>query len=34
MELLRTSYMPTHTDEQLNRVLGTFEQVGKEMGLI
>jgi 8-amino-7-oxononanoate synthase len=34
MELLRTSYMATHTDEQLNRVLGTFEQVGKEMGLI
>jgi 8-amino-7-oxononanoate synthase len=34
MELLRTSYMATHTDEQLNRVLGIFEQVGKEMGLI
>jgi 8-amino-7-oxononanoate synthase len=33
-ELLRTSYMATHTDEQLNRVLGIFEQVGKEMGLI
>jgi 8-amino-7-oxononanoate synthase len=33
-ELLRTSYMATHTDEQLNRVLGVFEQVGKEMGLI
>jgi 8-amino-7-oxononanoate synthase len=33
-ELLRTSYMATHTDEQLNRVLGTFEQVGKQMGLI
>jgi 8-amino-7-oxononanoate synthase len=33
-ELLRTSYMATHTDDQLNRVLGTFEQVGKEMGLI
>jgi 8-amino-7-oxononanoate synthase len=34
MELLRTSYMATHTDEQLNRVLGIFEQVGKELGLI
>ena len=34
MELLRTSYMATHTDEQLNRVLGIFEQVGKQMGLI
>jgi 8-amino-7-oxononanoate synthase len=33
-ELLRTSYMATHTDDQLNRVLGIFEQVGKEMGLI
>jgi 8-amino-7-oxononanoate synthase len=32
--LLRTSYMATHTDEQLDRVLGTFEQVGREMGLI
>jgi 8-amino-7-oxononanoate synthase len=34
MELLRTSYMATHTDEQLARVLGIFEQVGKEVGLI
>ena len=33
-ELLRTSYMATHTDDQLGRVLGIFEQVGKEMGLI
>jgi 8-amino-7-oxononanoate synthase len=33
-ELLRTSYMATHTDDQLDRVLGVFEQVGKEMGLI
>jgi 8-amino-7-oxononanoate synthase len=33
-ELLRTSYMATHTDDQLNRVLGIFEQVGREMGLI
>jgi 8-amino-7-oxononanoate synthase len=32
--LLRTSYMATHTDEQLDRVLGVFEKVGKEMGLI
>src|SRR5512136_269742 len=32
--LLRTSYMATHTDEQLDRVLGTFEKVGKEIGLI
>jgi 8-amino-7-oxononanoate synthase len=32
--LLRTSYMATHTDEQLDRVLATFEQVGREMELI
>ena len=32
--LLRTSYMATHTDEQLDRVLAVFEKVGKEMGLI
>jgi len=32
--LLRTSYMATHTDEQLDRVLATFEQVGKELELI
>jgi 8-amino-7-oxononanoate synthase len=33
-QLLRTSYMATHTDEQLERVLGTFEQVGKELAII
>jgi 8-amino-7-oxononanoate synthase len=33
-QLLRTSYMAIHTDEQLNRVLEVFEQVGKQMGLI
>jgi 8-amino-7-oxononanoate synthase len=32
--LLRTSYMATHTDEQMDRVLGLFEQVGKEVGAI
>jgi len=32
--LLRTSYMATHTDEQLDRVLEIFATVGKEMGLI
>jgi len=31
---LRTSYMATHTDEQLDRVLETFEIVGKKMGVI
>lgn len=33
-ELLRTSYMATHTREQLDTVLSTFEKVGKQMGLI
>jgi 7-keto-8-aminopelargonate synthetase-like enzyme len=33
-QLLRTSYMATHTDEQLERVLAAFEKVGKQVGLI
>jgi 8-amino-7-oxononanoate synthase len=33
-QLLRTSYMATHTDEQLDRVLDIFETVGKQVGLI
>lgn len=33
-QLLRTSYMATHTDEQLNRVLEIYERVGKQVGLI
>jgi 7-keto-8-aminopelargonate synthetase-like enzyme len=33
-ELLRTSYMATHTDEQLDRVLNAFGEVAKVMGLI
>ncbi len=32
--LIRTSYMATHTDEQLDKVLRAFEEVGKAMGLI
>jgi len=31
--LLRTSYMATHTDAQLDFVLETFDQVGKELDL-
>lgn len=34
MALLRTSYMATHTDEQLDRVLETFATVGKQVGVI
>lgn len=33
-ELLRTSYMATHTFEQMERVLAIFQKVGKEIGLI
>jgi 8-amino-7-oxononanoate synthase len=33
-QLLRTSYMATHTDEQLDEVLEIFSRVGKELGLI
>jgi len=32
--LIRTSYMATHTDEQLDRVLDAFVKVGKQVGLI
>jgi len=32
--LLRTSYMATHTDEQIDRALNIFGEVGREMGLI
>jgi len=32
--LLRTSYMATHTDEHLDRVLAAFTQVGRALGLI
>ena len=33
-QLLRTSYMAIHTDEQLGRVLEVFAQVGKQVGII
>lgn len=33
-QLLRTSYMATHTRPQLERVLETFEDVGKQLSLI
>ncbi|OGW28648.1 MAG: 8-amino-7-oxononanoate synthase [Nitrospirae bacterium GWC2_42_7] len=32
--LIRTSYMATHTDEQLDKVLKAFEKVGKALGII
>jgi 8-amino-7-oxononanoate synthase len=33
-ELLRTSYMATHTEQQLDKVLDAFEKAGKQLGLI
>ena len=32
--LIRTSYMATHTDEHLDKVLRAFEEVGKALGII
>lgn len=34
MQLLRTSYMATHTDEQLDRVLEIFAETGRSLGVI
>ena len=34
MQLLRTSYMASHTDSQMDQVLETFQKVGKELGII
>ncbi|HEX15758.1 MAG TPA: pyridoxal phosphate-dependent aminotransferase family protein [Deltaproteobacteria bacterium] len=33
-ELLRTSFMATHTDEQLDRVLEAFGRAGRELGIV
>ena len=32
--LIRTSYMATHTEKQLDHVLSAFEKVGKQLGVI
>lgn len=34
MSMMRTSYMATHEDEHLDRILEVFEKVGKELNLI
>jgi 8-amino-7-oxononanoate synthase len=34
MDLLRTSYMATHTDEQIGHVLSVYGDVGRKLGLI
>ena len=33
-QMLRTSYMATHTDQQMDKVLEVFKKVGKKVGLI
>jgi 7-keto-8-aminopelargonate synthetase-like enzyme len=33
-ELLRSSYMATHTEEQLDKVLAAFEKVGRKLAVI
>jgi 8-amino-7-oxononanoate synthase len=34
MAMLRTSYMSTHEDEHLDRILELFGEIGKELGLV
>jgi 8-amino-7-oxononanoate synthase len=34
LEMLRTSYMATHEDEHLDKILKVFSDVGKKMGVI
>ena len=34
MEMLRTSYMATHNDEHLDKILDVFSRVGKKLGVI
>jgi 8-amino-7-oxononanoate synthase len=33
-QMLRTSYMASHTDEQMDRVLEAFRKVGKTLGIV
>jgi 7-keto-8-aminopelargonate synthetase-like enzyme len=33
-QILRTSYMATHSDDQLDRVIEVFGEVGRKVGLI
>ena len=34
LEMLRTSYMATHDDEHLDKILNVFSELGKKMGVI
>ncbi len=33
-QMMRTSYMATHEDEQLDKILDIFTDTGKKLGLI
>jgi 8-amino-7-oxononanoate synthase len=33
-QMMRTSYMATHEEEHLNKILDIFSDVGKKVGLI
>ncbi len=33
-QMMRTSYMATHEDEQLEKIIDVFKKVGTELGLI
>jgi hypothetical protein len=34
MAMLRTSYMATHEDQHLNRLLEVFGDIGRKLGVI
>jgi 7-keto-8-aminopelargonate synthetase-like enzyme len=34
MDLIRTSYMATHTEEQIGRVIEVFAKVGRKLKLV
>lgn len=34
MQMLRTSYMASHTDEHIDRIIETFKKLGRQLGLI
>ena len=33
-QMMRTSYMATHEEEHLQKIIETFQKVGKELGLV
>ena len=34
MQMLRTSYMATHEDKHLDRILEVFGEIGRKLGVI